>query len=269
MFGRSKKTSGPFLAPMNSSDIDRVVDIIDQTDEDDAEEARDAFEKHGTNGMFVLREGKNILGVTGFQPSEASEEVVWLSYTYLDAAYRGQNFGKQMLSKLLEMLNTNKVRKIFIATSDYVEDGDEIYADAHRFYEGMGGVQEIILKDFYAPGESKLIYGLENPGMASTQSLPDAFPQGLNIASFESDGDSEDVAALSWEESSNGVTGLREVLLDAREQQFRLAVLAVPSDISAFASSSLIDAGFSNAGELVDFYAVGNGQTWWIRTLKA
>ncbi|MGH1420461.1 MAG: GNAT family N-acetyltransferase [Hyphomonas sp.] len=266
MFGRSKKPSTPFLDPMRTADIARVVDIIDQTDEDDAEEAKEAFEKHGTNGMFVLRENKNILGVTGFQPSEASEQVVWLSYTYLDEAYRGQNFGKQMLSKLLELLNNNQVRKIFIATSDYIEDGDEIYGDAHRFYEGLGAIQEVVLKDFYAEGESKLIYGLVNPEMASNEELPSVFPDGLSIDGMAADGDSNDVAALSWSETSGGVTGLREALLEAREQQFRLAVLALPSDISAFASSALIDAGFSNSGELLDFYAAGSNQTWWIRS---
>lgn len=269
MFGRAKKSSAPFLDQMRTTDIDRVVDIIDQTDEDDAEEAREAFLKHGINGMFVLRQNKDILGVTGYLPSEASEQVVWLSYTYLDNAYRGQNYGKQMLSKLLELLNGNKVRKIFIATSDYVEDGDEIYGDAHRFYEGMGAAQEVVLKDFYADGESKLVYGLVNPEMPSDEELPSVFPDGLRIESFGADGDSEDVAALSWAESSGGVTGLRETLLDAREQQFRLAVLAIPSDISAFASSALIDAGFSNAGELKDFYASGSSQIWWIRTLKS
>lgn len=266
MFGRSKKPSTPFLDQMREADIDRVVDIIDQTDEDDAEEARNAFLNHGTNGMFVLRQDKKILGVTGFQPSEASDQVVWLSYTYLDTAYRGQNFGKQMLSKLLELLNGNNVRKVFIATSDYVEDGDEIYGDAHRFYEGMGAVQEVVLKDYYAEGESKLIYGLVNPEMPSNEELPSVFPDGLNIESFGPDSDSEDVAALSWAEASGGVTGLREALLDAREQEFRLAVLALPSDISAFAASSLIDAGFANAGELGDFYAAGSNQIWWIRT---
>lgn len=269
MFGRSKKPSTPFLDPMRESDIKRVVEIIEQTDEDDAADALETFSTHGVTGMFVLRQDKTILGVTGFTPSEASEQVVWLSYTYLDSAYRGQSHGKHMVSKLLELLNGNNVRKIFIATSDYVEDGDEIYGDAHRFYEGMGAEQEVVLKDFYAPGESKLIYGLVNPGMPSNEELPGVFPDGLHINAATADEDSEDIAALNWSETSGGVTGLREALTDARNAEFRLAVLALPDDLSAFAATELIEAGFGKSGELKDFYAAGCNQVWWMRSFKS
>ncbi|MEO1308584.1 MAG: rhomboid family intramembrane serine protease [Pseudomonadota bacterium] len=55
------------------------------------------------------------------------------------------------------------VVSIFIATSDYAENGVPIYANAFRLYEEFGANIELKIPDYHSPGETKIVYGLANP----------------------------------------------------------------------------------------------------------
>ncbi len=182
MFGRSRKSDGPVVERMRPRDIKRVVAIIEETDEDDAEEAAHAFQKYGVDRMLVLKDGGEIVGVTGHSPSEGADDVVWLSWTYLASTARKEGLGRFMVEELLSMLNGQGVRKIFIATSDYAENGEIIYADAHAFYEGLGAVKELVLPDYHAPGEAKIIYGLDNPNHRGAPATIDPAAAGLSVS---------------------------------------------------------------------------------------
>ena len=272
LFGKKNEATGPEptdpdqpqLRAMQPSDHAAVIAIINQTDDDDAEDADETLTERGYDGMYVLWHRGQIVGCTGYVHSEAGMDVVWLSWTYLDGRARGQALGRYMVDELLRMLNQQKVRKIFIATSDYKEDGKDVYADARKFYESLGAKLELTVPAFYDTDENKLIYGLDNPGMAKEESLEDLGDRGVSFTDVSLDEDSDDIGAIAWEEQDSGVSGLDTVLGLANSRQFRQLVVALPADISDVATGHLEAKRFQRIGMLEDFYALNLGQVWWI-----
>ncbi|MEO9968516.1 MAG: rhomboid family intramembrane serine protease [Hyphomonadaceae bacterium] len=274
MFGKmfGKKQAGapeavdpdqPELKPMQEADLPAVIAIINQTDDDDAADAEETLTERGVLGMYTLWHRGQIVGVTGFSHSEAGTDVVWLSWTYLDQRSRKQALGRYMVDELLRILNHQNVRKIFIATSDYKEDGHDVYADARAFYEKLGASLELTVPAFYSADESKLIYGLVNPGKAQEESLDDLGQRGVRFVDVSLDDDSDDIGAVAWEEYEGGVEGIDTILGLANSRQFRQLVVAIPADISDFATAQLETKGFTRIGMLADFYALNLGQVWW------
>jgi len=253
----------PELRPMQPEDLDAVIAIINQTDDDDAADAEETLREDGFEGMYTLWQRGRLIGVTGYSHSEAGSDVVWLAWTYLDQRSRGQALGRYMVDELLRMLNEKKVRKIFIATSDYKEDGHDVYADARKFYEMLGAKLEFTVPGFYAPDENKLIYGLDNPGMAKEESLDDLGDRGVRFTDVSLDDDSDDIGAVAWQEQDSGVDGIDMILGLANSRQFRQLVIALPADISDVATGPLETKGFKRVGMLTDFYALNLGQVWW------
>lgn len=255
----------PFLAPLDSKQISRIVDIINETDDDDAEDANETLRARGCQGMYALWFQNRIIGVTGYAPSEANSDVVWLSWTYLEKDAQGKALGRFMMDELLRMLNTQKVRKIFISTSDYrdEEDGTDVYAEARKFYETLGATLELTLPAFYSEDESKLIYGLVNPGMEAAPPMDNLGGRGVEFTGISLDEDSEDIGAIEWEEKELGVSGIERILGLAHSRQFRQSLLALPEDISKSAASRLENKKFERIGVLKDYYDKGLDQVWW------
>ena len=253
----------PYLAPLQPDQISRVVEIINETDDDDAEDADKVLRARGCANMYALWHQNRIVGVTGFAATEASNDTAWLSWTYLEEQARGKALGRFMIDELLLILNKHKIRKIFIATSDYMEGGEDVYADARKFYTSLGSKLELTLPGFYSADESKLIYGLVNPGMGKKESLDDLGDRGMVITGIELDEDSDDVGAILWKEDETGSVDAERVKGLANSQNFRVCFLALPADISDVMTAGLTREGFDRIGMLDDYYALGLGQVWW------
>lgn len=253
----------PYLAPLKTSEISRIVDIIDETDDDDAADASEALRERGCDHMYALWHQNRIVGVTGYAPTEARNDTAWLSWTYLEHQARGKELGRFMFEEILRIMNGDKIRKIFIATSDYMEDGDDVYADARKLYEKMGAKLEVTLPKFYSEDESKLIYGLVNPGMGEVESLDELGERGVRMTGIELDEDSDDIGAITWEEADFGVEGAERVQGLANSNKYRLCFLAIPADMSDVVTVQLKDEGYERIGTLDDYYAEGLGQVWW------
>ena len=68
---------------------------------------------------------------------------------------------------------------------------------------------------------------------------------------------------------NTGFSGANFALSNAREQGFRMAVLAVPSDISSAQGDALRAKGFRLVGQLTEYYGSGLGQDWWTHDLAS
>ncbi|MHA6264581.1 rhomboid family intramembrane serine protease [Arenibacterium sp. CAU 1754] len=261
--------SGPQLKPMQLNHLSSVVNIINQVDEDDALDAENTILERGCDGMFVLMERGTVLGVTGFylEPDDVAENVAWLSWTYLDENRRDEGLGGQMLNDLLGKLNQIGIRKIFMATSDYAEDGVPIYADAHRMYEDFGAKVELVVPDYHAPGEAKIVYGLDNPEYQHQPEPDRPEMDGLRILGAEMAPEADGTLALVWEEGGAGIAGLEQATQNAKGA--RMAVVALPSDISTNLNQEIVAAGYTSVGKLADFYSSGLHQVWWCRQLTS
>ncbi len=256
-------SKGPALKPMEWKHVSRVVQIIAQTDEDDALEAENTLIDSGYENMFVLVDRGQVLGLTGYGLDEHAPDLAWLSWTYLDEAEMGKGLGSKMLDDLLGMLAKQGVRKIFIETSDYEEDGEKIYASAHKLYEEFGAEVELTLPDYHAPGEAKIIYGLENPEAPATPEPDEPTDTGLRFTGLQDAPETDNVAGLTWDEAPVGVAGLDHYLTRAKEKNYRMAVLTLPDDLSQANREALETHGFQHKGTLEDYYCTGSHQEWW------
>ncbi|WP_169788518.1 rhomboid family intramembrane serine protease [Litoreibacter arenae] len=257
----------PTLKPMQYSHVSQVVAIINETDEDDAAEAENLLLDEGVDGMFVLMHKGRVVGVTGYEPDDQVDDVCWLSWTYLAQEYLGQGYGSQMMNDLLGKLNKQGYRKVFIATSDYKDFGRSIYAGAHRMYEDFGAEVEMTLPDYHNVGEAKIVYGLENPEFQAGEPPMPSEKTGIAISGIAPEPETKGVVGLIWQETPAGVAGLDHYLEKARGQQARIAVIALPSDLSRENAEALETHGFKEAGKLTDYYSLGLHQVWWMCSL--
>ncbi|WP_208353764.1 GNAT family N-acetyltransferase [Pseudaestuariivita rosea] len=258
---------GPRLKPMEFKHLSKVIEIINETDEDDAAEAEEHLLETQFQGMAVLIDGGKVIGVTGSSPVEDSDEAVWLSWTYLSEDHRGQGLGKFMVGALLDDLRAVGVRKMFISTSDYVEDGEDIYADARRFYQALGAREELRVPAYHSHDEAKIVYGLNlTQSVVSSDAPPLA--TGVTFTGAPKAPESDGGAALTWQEGGVGVSGLAEAVRKADMGKARIVFTALPHDISALAASELQDYGFEKVGSLKDYYAAGEPQDWWSYRLR-
>lgn len=256
-------SKGPTLKPMEWRHVSPAVQIIAQTDEDDALEAEGTFVNEGTDNMFVLLDRGNVLGLIGYSVDEDVPDVAWLSWTYLDQAHTGKGLGGQMLNDLLGKLAQLHIRKIFIETSDYEEFGKKIYAAAHKLYEEFGASVELTVPRYHSPKEAKIVYGLDNPDAPDLPPAPLASTTGLSVIDLHKAAETDDVAGLRWREAGTGLAGLDQQLSLARTQKYRMAVLAVPSDLSDAHADELQAHGMTKCGELNEFYGNDLHQVWW------
>jgi len=266
MFGGLFGKSGPQLKKMAPKHLAQVIQIIEETDEDDAAEAEETLVERNLQGMYVLLNEGRVLGVTGAVATEDVDDVNWLSWTYLSEDSRGQGLGRFMVNELLGTLNARKIRKIFIATSDYREDGEDIYADARRLYEGFGAVEELRITKFHSNDEAKIIYGLVNPGVEAMPAGAFERVTGVEFHDLYPAPESSGGFGINWTVAEEGVSGLDVLVEEAGRESARMVVTSLPQDVSEYAENDLIQHGFEKQGELKDYYGVGISQIWWAHT---
>ena len=295
MFGSLFGKKGPQLRPMTPEDVAQTLHIIAEHDDDDAEEAAERFER-SLEGLFVLTEGPRVVGVTGAAQDPETPDVFWLSWTYLADDKKGLGLGQTMIDQLGEMLTGAGCRKVFISTSDYVdEDGDDIYDEARQFYEqAMGARLEATIPDYFEPGEAQLIYGATLGG--AQDHAEDDHPheddaeevdaeEGREAAEARGEDslgplfferlapapETDDGLAIVWRALEPGAAApsddLGPLLIEARAAGARFIMLSAPSDLMGPATPRLEAAGFQEVGRLNDYDRAGVDRALWRLTL--
>ncbi len=104
--------------------------------------------------QFLFGEDENFVwGYTCFgliPATDGSYDLYWIA---VDNSLRARGLGKQLLQKSEEMIRAAGGKHIYVETSSRDQ-----YQTTQRFYENCGYIQEALLKDFYAAGDSKVIY---------------------------------------------------------------------------------------------------------------
>ena len=270
----SAPTGGRFVRPMQLSDINAVVDIIEEHDEDDAMEARESF-REGVDDMFVAEDNGRVVGVTGSFDDPESDDIVWLSWTYVAEDQRRQGMGRYLLEGLLTHLQQNDVRKIFMSTGEYIEDGEDIYAAAKGLYENQGARLEMKMDDYFEPGEARFVYGLDLQEGADQEAEPPLDGDLVFDGLFEAP-ETDEGLVLTWREyEDSDASGehprdkLTRLLDEARGEDVRFVIAAIPADLATGAAKGLKAMGFSQEGELKDYYQPGVSQQHWRLMLDA
>ena len=77
-------------------------------------------------------------------------DVYWI---IVDLGHRGRGIGKFLMRHVEAVVSLAGARKMVVETSSLPD-----YEAARGFYEGAGFSREATLKDFFKPGDDKLIY---------------------------------------------------------------------------------------------------------------
>ncbi|HEY4760124.1 MAG TPA: GNAT family N-acetyltransferase [Thermoguttaceae bacterium] len=102
--------------------------------------------------IFAVRDERT-LGYACYGPislTAASYDLYWI---VVDKTCQGQKIGKALMAESEKLVRAAGGRKIYIETSNRNQ-----YAPTRKFYLRCGYRQEALLKDFYAPGDDKVIY---------------------------------------------------------------------------------------------------------------
>ncbi|MGV8057745.1 MAG: GNAT family N-acetyltransferase [Smithellaceae bacterium] len=104
--------------------------------------------------QFLFGENEDLVwGYTcfGLIPATAgSYDLYWIA---VDNHLRANGLGKQLLKQSENMIRTAGGKHIYVETSSRPQ-----YQSTQHFYENCGYIREAFLKDFYADGDSKVIY---------------------------------------------------------------------------------------------------------------
>ena len=110
---------------------------------------------------FIFAEkNKFVLGYSCYGPAPLTLNSYDLYWIAVRKELQGRGIGKFLLSRSEAAIGELGGRRIYIETSSR-----EIYRQTRRFYECCGYKAEGTLKEFYAPGDDKVIYvkALEGP----------------------------------------------------------------------------------------------------------
>jgi ribosomal protein S18 acetylase RimI-like enzyme len=145
------------------SDRDRVMHMVKNTGFFNPEEeliALDLVNAHLENGpdsgylfLFCQDRSGTMLGYTcyGRIPGTASSyDLYWI---VVDKGSQRLGIGRQLLAETEALVRKMGGTRIYIETSSR-----ELYRPTRAFYRKSGYLEEAELRDFYAPGDSKIIF---------------------------------------------------------------------------------------------------------------
>lgn len=102
--------------------------------------------------VFGDRDGATI-GYACYGPitvTQGSYDVYWIA---VDKRSQGQGLGRRLLAEAEHQVRSAGGRRIYVETS-----GRPDYLPTRAFYERCGYQVEAVLREFYAPGDDKVVY---------------------------------------------------------------------------------------------------------------
>jgi ribosomal protein S18 acetylase RimI-like enzyme len=94
-----------------------------------------------------------LVGYSCYGPIPATASSYDLYWIVVDGAHKHQGIGRSLLQETERALRARGASKFYADTSSRPQ-----YEPTHAFYLGTGFTKEAFLKDFYAPGDGKLIF---------------------------------------------------------------------------------------------------------------
>jgi ribosomal protein S18 acetylase RimI-like enzyme len=158
----SKAAGGIEIRRAEGRDTQRVIEILQGTqffrpgEIKIAREVLEAAVKDGPAGdyqSYVAQEDGDVVGWVCFGATPCTVGTFDVYWVGVDAAKQGRGIGKAMMEYVEAIIRSLKGRMIVVETS-----GTEHYKPTQRFYEKLGYGEAARVKEFYAPGDDKVIY---------------------------------------------------------------------------------------------------------------
>jgi ribosomal protein S18 acetylase RimI-like enzyme len=103
--------------------------------------------------FLFLELDKKVTGYSCFGPIPGTLTSFDLYWIAVHNESRGTGLGKIIMERSEKEITRMNGDRIYVETSS-----KELYISTRKFYEGCGYMAEAQLKDFYAPGDDKIIY---------------------------------------------------------------------------------------------------------------
>jgi ribosomal protein S18 acetylase RimI-like enzyme len=128
----------------SQSEVDVAVELV--------ETALRAGPASGYWFLFAERR-KRVCGYTCYGPVPCTQSSFDLYWIVVDAASQGQGIGRHLLNQTERLIHKAGGRRIYAETSSRRQ-----YRPTRTFYCHTGFRQVARLKEFYAPGDDKVVY---------------------------------------------------------------------------------------------------------------
>lgn len=252
--------SGYSFHPLTPLAIDAAADLIAAFDSDDAAEAHAHWNSVGTDGHFVVSTaGGDLAGVTGASFIDDTDNAFWLSWTAVAPELLSGDVGRAMVAELLTMLADEGGRKIF---ADFCDSDDPTtkprLAKILQIYESVGLARELVVPDYYAPRENRIVYGLRLADRRAD--APPMDDRGAAVTALVEIDEADDVYFVDWRYAEPGqwftATEIAKWAQTARKRGGRAVYMSFPTTLPE-AVSIVQTAGFRPAGRLVDYFEDG------------
>jgi GNAT superfamily N-acetyltransferase len=138
------KSSGYFY----DFEVDVALSLADETIEK-------GQEKSGYYWIRLIEDG-NVIGFANFGPNPSSVHSYDLYWIAIMEEHRQKRYGSLILKNAEERIRALGGKIVWIETS-----GRPLYEPTRGFYLRNGYDLEAILRDFYGPGDAKLVYRKE------------------------------------------------------------------------------------------------------------
>lgn len=125
-------------------EVDVAVEVV--------EERLSKGEKSGYFFLFAEHQDETI-GYTSYGPIPCTKGSAALYWIAVLEPWRKNGIGKELLSRTEEDLVRQGARQLYVDTS-----GRGLYAATRKFYRRCGYAEVARLKDYYAPGDDKIIF---------------------------------------------------------------------------------------------------------------
>lgn len=126
------------------AEIDALEDVYADFFDDIAEDG---------DQCLTLLEDDRITGFTYFGPDNIAAGSWELWWIVVDNQLQGKGRGGLLLKRVEQLAIENGCRQMFIDTSSLPK-----YESTRKFYIKYGYEKEAVLRDYYAPGDDKVIY---------------------------------------------------------------------------------------------------------------
>ena len=152
------------LRPMARTDRQPVLDLIRSTgfftpgEIQVAEELIDIYlnnpEQRDYYIVVVENERGQVAGYMTYGPTPLTEGTWDLYWIAVAPEAQGRGYGQRLVGWLEDEVKKNKGRLVLIETSSQPK-----YQPTRRFYEKLGYTEVARIRDFYRPGDDRVIFG--------------------------------------------------------------------------------------------------------------
>jgi ribosomal protein S18 acetylase RimI-like enzyme len=151
------------LRALGAGDRSRVRDIVVATGsfrDDEVDVALEVFDATYASAtpddyefVGVDDDGGSLVGYACFGPTPCTDRTYDLYWIAVHPSAQGAGAGSRLLADVEQRLVARSARLLVIETSSRQD-----YAATRRFYEGRGYTESATIRDFYAPGDHRVIY---------------------------------------------------------------------------------------------------------------